>query len=270
MLIAQISDTHIREAGELCYDKVDTAAFLRRAVAKLNALKPRPDLVIATGDLVDQATPGEYERLRNILAPLQIPVYLAIGNHDHRDHLRSVFADHAYLPKGKFLQYTLEHLAVRLIVLDTNIPGQGAGELCAERLAWLDARLAEQPARPSIIVMHHPPFTTGILPMDGLGLSGIAEFGAVAAKYRNIEAIVCGHLHRPIQSRFAGTIAMTCPSTAHQIHFGIGDAAVWGFNFEPPSFLVHWWNGRSLATHTVQIDAFDGPYSFKGGKPIAV
>jgi len=270
MLIAQITDTHIREAGELCYDKVDTAPFLERAVAKLNALSPRPDLVVATGDLVDMATEGEYRRLKSLLAPLEIPLYLVVGNHDHRDHLRAVFPEHKYLPGGKFIHYTVEHLTVRLIVLDTNIPRQGAGELCAERLAWLDARLAEQPKRPTAIVMHHPPFRTGIVKMDELGLSGIEGFERVVSKYDCVQSILCGHLHRAIQARVGGTMAQTCPSTAHQMYFGIGEGSIWGFAFEPPAIQLHWWNDRSLVTHTVLIERFDGPYSFRGGVPIPI
>lgn len=268
MLIAQISDLHIREAGELCYDRVDTAPFLERAVAKLNALNPKPDLVLATGDLVDKATEGEYRRLRSLFQPLKLPLYLVAGNHDHREYMRGIFPDHAYLPRGKFIHYTIEHLKVRLIVLDTNIPGQGSGELCAERLAWLDQRLAEQPDRPTAIVMHHPPFRTGIVKMDELGLAGIEGFERVVSKYRHVEAILCGHLHRAIQCRVAGTLAQTCPSTAHQMYFGIGEGSIWGFVYEPPAIQIHWWNERALVTHTVAIDRFDGPYSFRGGAPI--
>ena len=76
-------------------------AILERAVAHVNALDPRPDVVLATGDLVDGGKPEEYARLRRLLAPLAMPVYLIPGNHDARDALRAVFADHAYLPRSR-------------------------------------------------------------------------------------------------------------------------------------------------------------------------
>jgi len=79
MLIAQISDTHIKPEGQLAYGRIDTAAFLAAAVAHLNALDPRPDLVLATGDLVDGGSGEEYARLKAILAPLAMPVYLIPG-----------------------------------------------------------------------------------------------------------------------------------------------------------------------------------------------
>jgi len=100
VIIAQITDMHIRPEGVLAYRRVDTAPYLARAVEHLRCLKPRPDVVLATGDLVDAGTDEEYRRLRGLLAPLPMPVYLIPGNHDNRDALATVFADHAYLPQG--------------------------------------------------------------------------------------------------------------------------------------------------------------------------
>src|SRR4029077_13064011 len=74
--IAQVSDLHIVEPGQLCGDRVDTAAVVRAAVAHLNALVPTPDLVLLTGDLVDNARPAQYDHLRSLLAPLKIPLQL--------------------------------------------------------------------------------------------------------------------------------------------------------------------------------------------------
>src|SRR5262249_19365606 len=116
MLIAQITDTHIKPHGALAYGRVDTAPYLARALAHLLALRPRPDVVLATGDLVDGGRPDEYRRLRDLLAPLAMPVYLIPGNHDEREALAAAFPDHAYLPRGgRFMQYVVEGYAVRLI-----------------------------------------------------------------------------------------------------------------------------------------------------------
>ena len=84
MLIAQISDLHIKPKGELAMGRVDTAGHLARAVAHIKTLRPAPDLVLATGDLVDGGKPEEYAHLRSLLAPLPMPVYLIPGNHDAR------------------------------------------------------------------------------------------------------------------------------------------------------------------------------------------
>ena len=134
MLIAQISDMHIKAPGVLLYKRIDTAGFLDRAVAHVMALDPRPDVVLATGDLVDGGKPEEYAFLRERLAPLPMPVYLIPGNHDSRDGMRAGFPDHAYLPPSGFLQYAVEDLPVRLLALDTLVEGKPWGDRKSTRL----------------------------------------------------------------------------------------------------------------------------------------
>jgi 3',5'-cyclic AMP phosphodiesterase CpdA len=266
MLIAQITDTHIKPQGVLAYGRLDTAPYLERAVAHLLALRPRPDLVLATGDLVDGGRPDEYRRLHDLLAPLPMPVYLIPGNHDEREALATAFPDHAYLPRdGRFIQYAVEGYPVRLLALDTLVPGQVGGLLCAERLSWLASRLAEAPARPTVIFMHHPPFATGIARMDAHGLANAPEFAEIVGRHRHVARIVCGHLHRPIQAIVGGTLATTAPSTAHQVALDLEDEPL-AFTMEPPACQLHVWSPETgLITHTSYIGNFDGPYLFANG-----
>src|SRR5512134_1028214 len=163
MLIAQISDLHLRTDGSLLQGEIDTRRALEKCVAHVNALDPRPDLVLATGDLVDLSLPDDYATLRGMLSRLEMPVYVIPGNHDDRDAMRSTFGHLGYLPEiGPFLHYTVEDYPLRLIGLDTMMRGEVSGGLCDTRLRWLAERLAEQPDRPTLIFMHHPPFASGI------------------------------------------------------------------------------------------------------------
>src|SRR5262249_57956568 len=88
MLLAQISDLHVTAKGKKLFDRIDTPAYLARAVAHLNALDPRPDFVWITGDLVDQGSAAEYAHLRELLQPLRIPWALMPGHHDDLAALR--------------------------------------------------------------------------------------------------------------------------------------------------------------------------------------
>lgn len=271
VLIAQITDMHIRPEGVLAYGRIDTAPYLARAVQHLLGLKPRPDVVLATGDLVDVGSAAEYGRLRALLAPLPMPVYLIPGNHDDRDALVAAFTDHRYLPRGgRFIQYVVEDFPVRLVALDTLVPGKAGGLLCEERLHWLAARLAEAPDRPTVIFMHHAPFETGIEHMDRYGLARTREFIEVVSRHPQVERVLCGHLHRPIQARVGGTVATTAPSTAHQVELDLEKGNPLMFTMEPPACQLHLWRpGAGLVSHTSYIGAYDGPYRFSdGGKVV--
>jgi 3',5'-cyclic-AMP phosphodiesterase len=264
MLIAQITDFHIRQAGLLAYGRVDTAACLARAIARLADLDPRPDAVVATGDLVDAGDPLEYAHLRRLLAPLASPLYVLPGNHDSRPALREAFRDHGYLPaEGDFLHYAVEDWPLRLIGLDTTIPAEPGGRLCERRLAWLDAKLAEQPERPTLLMMHHPPMPTGIGHMDVMGLEAPARLAAVLRRHAQVERIICGHIHRSIQAVFAGRPVSIAPSTAHQVALDLRDGGAARYVLEPPGFHLHLWRpGSGLVTHNGCVDDFPGPFAF--------
>ncbi len=112
--------------------------------------------------------------------------------------------------------------------------------------------------------MHHPPFDTGIGFMDRIGLAGREALAALLARHRNVERVVCGHVHRPVHVRFAGTVASICPSPAHQIVLTFDDRAGDAFVMEPPAFQLHLWRpaGGGLVTHTVMIDPAGPARSF--------
>jgi len=256
MLLCQISDPHIVPRGTLAYGKVDTSAHLERCVRKILALPRRPDVVVATGDLTDNATAGEYGLLGEILAPLDMPLFLAVGNHDDRDVLRASFPKHAYLVgEDGFVHYVVDDFAVRLIVLDTQIPGKPGGRLCERRLAWLDRTLAASD-RPTVIAQHHPPFDTGLSFMDRMSLADPAAEAAVVSKYPYVERVIAGHHHRTSQARFAGTVASICPSTAHQLFLDLVPGADIRFTFEPSGFQLHLWDGRQMVTHTAMVEDY--------------
>lgn len=250
MLFCQISDCHLVEEGTLAYGRVDTPAMLERCVRKIVQLPRRPDAVIATGDLTEHASAAEYGLLAEILAPLPAPVFLAVGNHDDRAALQAAFPQQSHL-RGEdgFVQYVVDDFPVRLVVLDTVIPKQEGGALCARRLRWLDRALAASD-RPTIVAQHHPPFITGLSYMDRRNLADIPAEAAVISRYPYVERVIGGHFHRNMQARFAGTMATACPGTAHQLVLDLVPGADIRFTYEPPGFHLHFWNGSGIVTHT--------------------
>ncbi|SLN39825.1 3',5'-cyclic adenosine monophosphate phosphodiesterase CpdA [Oceanibacterium hippocampi] len=260
MLIAQISDLHVLEPGELQFGQFDTNAALGRAVDTIRALNPRPDIVLATGDLTDHGTISEYEMLAEILTPLTMPFYLLPGNHDLAPFIKSAFPDHDYLPDRGRLNYVIDDHPVRLVGLDTAVPGEIGGSLGEEGLAFLDGTLAAAPDRPTVVFMHHPPFLTGIAGMDRYNCADGDAMAAIVARNPQVERVLCGHCHRPIQTRWAGTLASVCPSVAPPIEFNLVPDSGVRLTFEPAAIQLHLWRPEiGVVSHMVYAEDFGEP-----------
>jgi Icc protein len=264
MLIAQLSDPHVRPDGMLYQGVVDSNAQFAAAIAHVNALDLRPDLVLLSGDLVDKGTAAEYAKFRALLAGLEIPALVIPGNHDDRDAFREAFWDHFYLPSAGPMNYASgEHGAVRIVALDVTLPGLHHGEISEEGASWLDEALALEPARPTIVMMHQPPFDTGIPYMDLYSCREGRRLAQVLERHRQVERVVCGHVHRFMQVRFGGTMACTAPSTTTSIDLQLRPEAKPASHVEPPAILLHHWSEPTgLVTHFVPIGSFPGPYPF--------
>src|SRR5471032_2692518 len=129
VLIAQISDLHIKPPGSLAYGKVDTAAALERCVAALNEFLPRPDFVVISGDLADTPSSEEYEYLKRLPALLKLPFAGIPGNHDSREMMRAAFPSAAYAFSSGPLDQLVEVGGLDLVLLDSSVHGKPQGEL---------------------------------------------------------------------------------------------------------------------------------------------
>ncbi|NOV24320.1 phosphodiesterase [Cupriavidus necator] len=266
-LVAHITDLHIKAGGRLSYRLVDTAGALHRCIDTLLAAPQQPDAVIVTGDLVDFGAESEYQFLRQILQRLPMPVRLLPGNHDSRGALRRVFADHDYLfatGSGEDpVHYSIEAGPLRLVAFDCTVPGQPGGRVDPAALPWLEAALSADPDRPALLLLHHPPFFTGIGHMDAQGLANADALEAVVRRHPQVERVLCGHLHRHITRRFGGTVAMTAPGPAHQVALDLDRHAPSRFRMEPPGYLLHWWHpAHGLVTHAAAIGDYGAAHPF--------
>ncbi|WP_043528448.1 phosphodiesterase [Litchfieldella xinjiangensis] len=264
LYIAQISDPHIKAGGKRSYRQVDTRSALEAAITKLNTLMPKPDLLLISGDLVDFGRPDEYATLKAILDQVEMPYYVIAGNHDDRQHLRDCFVEHDYLKQDTtYLHWVVEDYPVRLIGLDSTVPGAPYGFLCRERLAWLVRALDQQPAKPTVIMLHNHPFPSGIRHMDSQPLRNAADLEGILRGYSSIERVVCGHLHRNVQARFANTLACSCPGVSHQVDLQLDREVTPAFRMEPPGYLLHRWSAETgMQTHTGFIAHYPGPFPF--------
>jgi Icc protein len=264
MLIAQISDLHLRPRGVLYQGVVDSNAMFATAVRQLNALLPQPDLVILSGDVVDEGTVAEYGEARAILANLALPFVVIPGNHDDRETFRTCFSNHGYMPATGPINFAIDDYGpLRVIGLDVTVPGQHHGLMDEVATSWLDSVLAQAPGQPTIIMMHQPPFSSSVPYLDAYRCREGNRLAEVVGRYSNVERIACGHVHRFMVVRFGGTTLCTAPSTTTAISLQLRLGAEPASYIEPPGFLLHHWSaGEGLMTHLMPIGTFPGPFPF--------
>ena len=252
MLIAQISDTHIlaqgseHPAGELRAD------CLRQCVADVN--RQQPDAVIFTGDTVQHGQPDEYARLRELLAPLDAPLFPVPGNRDNKDEMRAAFSDLACLAgSGEFLHYVIDDYDTRLVGLDSTLAGERKGRFCEARQAWLNDILGEQPDRPTLLFIHHPPFDVGDHYVGGYRRAEeAAALEKIVGRNSQVAGVLCGHVHWPIEREWAGTQVRIIPSVAVDVRKGVDEDEALG----RPIYMLHQLSrATGLASHAKTADA---------------
>jgi Icc protein len=244
LYLVQLSDLHIGAD----WGGVDPSARVVAVVASVRALVPEPDAVLVTGDLAEHGLDEEYEQVRHALAPLGAPVHVLPGNHDDRTALRR----HFDLPgtDGDPIHYAADAGPVRLLALDSTIPGEDRGALGAEQLTWLDAALASDPKRPTVIAMHHAPIPTGVPAFDEMGLAPAdrAALAELLGRHAQVQRIVSGHLHRAITGAPGGRAALVVPSAYVQIELDF-DRPGFAVANCPPGFAVHVLLDGQLVSH---------------------
>ncbi len=260
MLIAQITDCHVtaKEAGPL--DGYDTAADLALAIARVNAFEPAPDLLLVTGDLVDHRLDTEYAHLAEILAAVRIPMIILPGNHDARAPFTKALGQIATIGHGDpFLHLVRDiedpqHGPLRLLVLDSLEEGATGGEMCAARLAWIEARLSEAQDVPTVMAMHHPPLHFGIPIFDHFGFKGLDAFRAMVMRHPQIDLILCGHIHRAITASLGSARVHVCPATSYAYPLELREGAPFARQPEPPGIMLHRRQGpRDWTSHVLPV-----------------
>lgn len=254
LLIAQFSDLHIGATAE----GVDPLARLEIVVEAVRSLPNPVDAVIVSGDLSDNGSEESYRQVRPLFDRFECPVHVLPGNHDDRARLRMAFG----LPGAgdEPVNYTAEVGEIRLVLLDSNVPGQDPGRFGPRDLAWLDERLGEEPERPTLLAVHHTPLATGLPTWDAINLdpSEREALAGVVARQPQLRAIVGGHLHRIAAASLAGCPVISAPSTYLQ--------ALPDFNLEaedvemvgPPGFALHVFHDGELSSQVEMLAEADG------------
>jgi Icc protein len=204
--------------------------------------------VVVTGDVAESGAAREYERARELLAPLPMPVYALPGNHDDPDVLRTHFG------APELDGYSVAVGGIRLVALDSTRPGLDDGSLSADRLAWLEAELAADVETPTVVAMHHPPLLTGIPALDRIGLPeddrrGLAE---VLAANPHVRRVVAGHVHRTVLATLGRCGVVACPATFLEARLEIG-GTILDLVHASPAYGLHIAIGDEYTSHVQAV-----------------
>ena len=247
--IAHLSDPHLIGAGGLHYDVIDNVANLRRALDRLAVVRPAPQALVFTGDLADRGDPDAYATLRSVVEPFAAGigaiVVWTMGNHDER----APFAKGLYDSDDAGPQDRVHEVdGLRIVALDTSVPGYHHGELTADQLAWLADVLATPAEHGTLLAMHHPP-----LPLPMLRAAELIELHdqqalADVIAGTDVRGILAGHLHLSTWSTFAGVPVSVASATCYTSDPAPIDRFVSGVDAGQAFSMVHTYDDRLVHT----------------------
>lgn len=243
--IAHISDTHLLAGGRRLYDAVDTAAHLQRALDQLERSAIRPEAIVFTGDLADLGEPDAYAALRSLVEPVAermgAQVIWVMGNHDERlRYSEGLFGEASAAPQDRV--YDIRGL--RIIALDTTVPGYHHGAIDDTQLEWLAGHLATPAPHGTLIALHHPPIPTPLLwAMQMLELHDQHRLAEVIAG-TDVRGILAGHLHYSSHSTVAGVPVSVAAATCYTLDLSAKDRLLSGRDGGQSMNIVHLYPDR--------------------------
>jgi 3',5'-cyclic AMP phosphodiesterase CpdA len=214
--LLHLSDTHLLADGKRLYDSVDSTAHLRQLFAEVEASGGRPEAIIVTGDLADKGEPGAYEMLRSIVEPaaerMGARIIWVMGNHDNRATFRTTLL--AELPTMEPIDHVEYIGGLRIITLDTSVPGHHYGEVTPAQLVWLARELQVPAPDGTILAMHHPPVPSML---DLAATVELRDQAGLAQVLRgtDVRSILAGHLHYSSMATFAGIPVSVASATCY-------------------------------------------------------
>lgn len=242
MLIAHTSDFHVfSDKPETSLVRPDAADAARKVINDIASFVPRIDAVMITGDLADGGSAEDYALVKDILSPIEVPIFAVPGNHDARKGFREAFDDTLPFAPGLNLDYEAICSDLRIIALDTLIEGQIYGGLDDDQIDWLAERLAEPTDLLTLILMHHPAFPSTITALDDMTLKGgRSRFEKLIAGFTDPLKILSGHIHRPYQTLWNGVWCAVSggPSFQHALSMD-RDAPEPSDTKEPFAYFIH-------------------------------
>jgi 3',5'-cyclic AMP phosphodiesterase CpdA len=208
----QISDSHIGFAKP---PNTDVVATLRQAVAKINALPVRPDVLLHTGDLTHLAKPAEFDTVAEVLKEVKVgQTFFVPGEHDiFTDDGKLYLERHSKGTQGLgWHSYTHKGVHFIGLVNAANLKPGGLGTLGGEQLEWLKKDVADLGASTPLVVYAHVPLWT-VYEKWGWGTDDGAQALALLKRFGSL-TVLNGHIHQTMKKVEGKVTFHTARSTA--------------------------------------------------------
>ncbi|MEY1424721.1 3',5'-cyclic-AMP phosphodiesterase [Morganella morganii] len=210
--ILQITDTHLFAGETDTLLGINTLSSYHAVLDAIVKQQLPADLIVATGDLVQDQSTRAYQRFTDGIARLPAPCVWLPGNHDYQPSMAQELAAAGISPSKQVLlgdQW-------QILLLDSQVQSVPHGELSDDQLIWLDNCLAQQPDRHTVVMLHHHPLASGCTWLDQHSLRNSHMLAEVLTRYQNIEGILCGHIHQDLDVMWNGIRILATPSTCVQ------------------------------------------------------
>ena len=208
-----LSDIHMRDSS--LYKQTDPRDYLHRVLRAITHHFGHARVCLLLGDLTDTGSNASYRYIRDQMQSIPMPVIATVGNHDNREIMQQYFSS-SYNSDG-FAQNSYKLGAnQRLLVLDTKREGEASGELCYQRLHWLQNQLSSATEEHLIIAMHHPPAPLAVPAQDKIALiNGDTLYRVLSAERQRIKMIICSHFHLSISASWHGLPVCALPALSY-------------------------------------------------------
>ncbi len=216
--LVQVTDSHIFAEPEGCLLGLNTRTSFEAVCARVEREEWRPDALLATGDLAQDASPEAYKYLADYFHKMEIPSFWIAGNHDNPDAMEM------YLSNGRVS--AAKHLLMghwQVILLDSSILDKVHGELNDSQLEFLEKSLTRHKDKHSLVVLHHQPVEVGSEWLDTIGLKNHQAFRRIIEKHNNVKAVLWGHVHQEFNKMIDGVRWIASPSSCVQFTPGSKD-----------------------------------------------
>lgn len=258
--LLHISDTHFVGDTGLLHGVVDSDANLKKLFRDFAETQARPEAIIFTGDLADTGDGSAYDRLRALVEPaaaeIGAEVIWVMGNHDARTPFRRHLLDSDAGEESVDMVHDINGL--RVIALDSTVPGAHYGEITGEQYAWLAEELATPAPDGTVIALHHPPVPSLLQAIADVELRDQARF-AEALQGTDVRAVIGGHLHFNTFSDIGGVPVSVASATCYTQDLNVRPGSIRGRDGAQGFNLIHVYGDRVMHT-VVPIGEFSAVY----------